>query len=60
VRVLLWAERYRLNRASYLPDHVAQFEAVTSSIVRVIVLALILDYRGRLERDASPDPIDTG
>jgi hypothetical protein len=57
---LLWAERYRLNRASYLPDHVAQFEAVTSSIVRVIVLALILDYRGRLERNASPHPIDTG
>jgi hypothetical protein len=43
-----------------LTYYVAQFEAVTSSIVRVIVLALILDYRGRLERDASPDPIDTG
>jgi hypothetical protein len=42
-----------------LTFYVAQFEAVTSTIVRVILLALILDYRGRLDRAEAPDPSDT-
>jgi hypothetical protein len=41
-----------------LTFYVAQFEAVTSTIVRVILLALILDYRGRLDRAEAPDPTD--
>jgi hypothetical protein len=43
-----------------LTYYVAQFEAVTSTIVRVILLALILDYRGRLERDPGPDHLGAG
>jgi hypothetical protein len=34
-----------------LTFYVAQFEAVASMIVRVILLALIFDYRGRLDRE---------
>ena len=33
-----------------LTFYVAQFEAVASTIVRVILLTLIVDYRGRLDR----------
>ncbi len=43
-----------------LTFYVAQFEAVTSTIVRVILLALILDFRGRLERDPSSARTDAG
>jgi hypothetical protein len=44
-----------------LTFYVAQFEAVASTVVRVILLALILDFRGRLDRadpgmDASTPP----
>jgi len=39
-----------LVASGLLTFYVAQFEAVASTIVRVILLALIVDYRGRLDR----------
>jgi hypothetical protein len=39
-----------LVATAILTFYVAQFEAVTSTLVRVILLALIIDYRGRLDR----------
>jgi hypothetical protein len=39
-----------LVATAILTFYVAQFEAVTSTLVRVILLALIVDYRGRLHR----------
>ncbi len=43
-----------------LTFYVAQFEAVTSTIVRVILLALLLDFRGRLDRAVSLAHSDAG
>jgi len=43
-----------------LTFYVAQFEAVASTIVRVILLALIVDYRGRLDRGPERPGIASG
>ena len=47
-----------LVASGLLTFYVAQFEAVTSAIVRVILLALIVDYRGRLDRTETSDQRD--
>jgi len=42
-----------LVATAILTFYVAQFEAITSTIVRVLLLALIIDYRGRIDRAGS-------
>jgi len=58
--VAIAAVLINLVATGLLTFYVAQFEAITSTIVRVVVLALILDYRGRLERDPGPDHLGAG